>query len=93
MMHSKLLSPAASTSWSLTVPATPAVPAPILACASPFQQALHDINNLLLIMSSYTAFAVDASSIDSPAYAHLRLAQEAVSQAALFAHELRTSLK
>lgn len=66
---------------------------PVTAHIIKFQNALHDINNLLMIMSTYTGLAVNKLPVDSPVYEHMSLAEEAVSQAALFAHELRTELK
>ena len=86
MIHATLLSQSAP---SVTNP----MPAPAVASTLQLQSALHDLNNLLLIMNTYTSLAVDKLPVDTPAYGHMRQAAEAVRQAALFAHKLRNELK
>ena len=77
--------------------ATPSAPALVQPPASEHTLAvwgsLHDLNNLLLIMATYTSLAVNQLPVDSPAYGPVRQAEEAVSQAALLSHELRNALK
>ncbi|MCX6048374.1 MAG: hypothetical protein NT075_25000 [Chloroflexi bacterium] len=85
MIHSTLRNP--------PVTVTPAMSPPAAVNPLALQSALHDMNNLLLIMSTYTALAVDKLSVDSSAYRDMRQAKEAVSQAALLAHEIRIALK
>ncbi len=96
MIQSTLLSHTMSSTRLVTLPVAPptitSVPSPAAARILALQSMLHDVNNLLLIMSTYTSLAVDKLSVDSPAYEHVRQAKEAVSQAALFSHELQNAL-
>jgi hypothetical protein len=83
-----------STLLSHATPSAPAlVQPPASECSLAVRGALHDLNNLLLIMATYTSLAVNQLPVDSPAYGLVRQAEETVSQAALLAHELRDALK
>jgi len=85
MIHSTLGKP--------PVPTTSVVSSLAAADTLAFRSALHDMNNLLLIMSTYTSLAVDKLPVDSSAYGHMSQAKKLVSQAAMFAHELRIALE
>jgi hypothetical protein len=83
-----------ATLLSHTTPDAPALVQPSASeCTLAVRGALHDLNNLLLIMATYTSLAAKQLPVDSPAYGPVRQAEEAVSQAAQLAHELRNALK
>ena len=55
--------------------------------------ALHDLNNLLLIMATNASLAAHHLPVEHPVYSHIWAAGEAVSQAAWLAQQLRNALE
>jgi len=86
MLQSMLLSQATPSAPALVQPSAS-------TCTLEVRGALHDLNNLLLIMATYTSLAINQLPVDSPAYGPVKQAEEAVSQAAQLSYELQTALK
>jgi len=54
--------------------------------------ALHDLNNVLLIMAANTSLAARHLPVEHPVHRHMWQAGVAVSQAALLAQQMRDAL-
>ena len=57
------------------------------------QGALHDLNNLLLIIATYSSLAINKLAVDSPVRTHMKQAGETASQAALLSQQIQNALK
>ena len=86
MLPSTLVSHATSSTPTLVQP-------PAAACSLAVRGALHDLNNLLLMMATYTSLAVEQLPVDSSAYTPVKQTEAAVDQAARLAHELQNAVK
>ncbi len=79
---------------SSSIPPVPAlVHPPDEEANAVIQGALHDLNNLLLIIATYSSLAFNKMAIDSPIRTHIKQAGEAASQAALLSQQIQNALK